>query len=304
MALFEYLYIPLGSSVWTETEGDLRISLLNRVQGVFLFKDKMEKITVPMIREQKGRAKITMLTAYDYIFANIIDSEGIDIILVGDSVGTTMLGYPNTIPVTTEEMIHHTKAVVKGTKKALVVIDMPFMSYQESIEKARYNAGRMMKETMAGAVKLEGGMNMKDTIKALVDIEIPVMGHVGLTPQSIHRMGGYKVQGKGKDAEKLIQDAKAVEEAGAFSVVLECVPRRLAKEITDMLTIPTIGIGAGPDCDGQVLVIHDLLGLSGDFRPKFVKRYLNLREDIGKAVKEYIKEVKEGSFPSDTHSFH
>lgn len=264
----------------------------------------MEKITAPVIREKKAGDKITMLTAYDFIFAGILDKEGIEIILVGDSVGTTLLGYPNTIPVTIEEMIHHTKAVVRGTKNALVVIDMPFMSYQEGIEQAKRNAGRMMKETLAGAVKLEGGVHMKDTIKALTDIDIPVMGHVGLTPQSIHRMGGYKVQGKGKDAERLIDDAKAVEEAGAFSIVLECVPRGLAKEITGMLKIPTIGIGAGPDCDGQVLVIYDLLGLSGDFRPKFVKRYIDLKENITKAVRSYIYEVKRGVFPDDNHSFH
>lgn len=264
----------------------------------------MEQITVPFIKEQKGKRKLTMLTAYDAIMASILDEQGVDMILVGDSVGTTILGYPNTLPVTVEEMIHHTRAVVKGTKNALVIIDMPFMSYQEGIEQARRNAGRMMKESLAGAVKLEGGVNMKDTIKAIVDIDIPVMGHVGLTPQSIHRMGGYKVQGKGKDAEKLIQDALSVQEAGAFSIVLECVPRELAKEITQMLKIPTIGIGAGPECDGQVLVIYDLLGLSGDFRPKFVKRYANLKEEIERAVKTYIKEVKEGSFPDDSHSFH
>ncbi|MCX7966829.1 MAG: 3-methyl-2-oxobutanoate hydroxymethyltransferase [Syntrophorhabdaceae bacterium] len=264
----------------------------------------MEHITVPYIKEQKGKRKLIMLTAYDYITASILDEQGIDMILVGDSVGTTMLGYPNTIPVTVEEMIHHTKAVVKGTKNALVIIDMPFMSYQEGIEQAKRNAGRMMKESLAEAVKLEGGQNMKDTIKAIVDIDIPVMGHIGLTPQSIHRMGGYKVQGKGKDAEKLIQDALSVEEAGAFAIVLECVPRDLAKEITQMLKIPTIGIGAGPDCDGQVLVIYDLLGLSGDFRPKFVKKYANLKEEIARAVKAYMDEVKEGIFPDDSHSFH
>ncbi len=178
------------------------------------------------------------------------------------------------------------------------------MSYQESLEQARRNAGRMIKESGAEAVKLEGGVKMKDVIRALVDIEIPVMGHIGLTPQSIHRMGSYKVQGKGEEAEALIKDAKAVEEAGAFSVVLECVPRKLAKEITDMLSIPTIGIGAGPDCDGQVLVIHDLLGLFGEFRPKFVKSYLNIRQEMETAIKSFIEEVKEGVFPDDTHSFH
>jgi len=178
------------------------------------------------------------------------------------------------------------------------------MSYQESIEQAKRNAGRMFKESGAEAVKLEGGVTMKDTIKAIVDMDVPVCAHIGLTPQSIHRMGGYKVQGKGKDVERLIEDAKAVEAAGAFMVVLECVPRQLAKEITEMLSIPTIGIGAGPDCDGQVLVIHDLLGLLGDFRPKFVKQYRNLTEDIDKAVKEYIDEVTSGTFPDDSQSFH
>jgi len=264
----------------------------------------LEKVTVPIFRERKGKEKLTMLTAYDYAFASIVDQTGIDSILVGDSVGNTVLGYPSTIPVTVEEMIHHTKAVTRGAQKALIIIDMPFMSYHESIEQARRNAGRMIKETSADAVKLEGGARMREVIRALVDIEIPVMGHIGLTPQSVNRMGGYKVQGKGKEAEGLIRDAKAVEEAGAFSVVLECVPRKLAKEITEMLTIPTIGIGAGPDCDGQVLVIHDLLGLFGGFRPKFVKKYLNMREQIDSAIKNYIEEVRGGVFPDDSHSFH
>ncbi len=264
----------------------------------------MDKVTVPIFRERKGKEKLTMLTAYDYTFANVVDSAGIDSILVGDSLGNVMLGYPNTIPVTVDEMIHHTKAVTKGTKRALVVIDMPFMSYHESIEQAKRNAGRMMKESGADAVKLEGGVRMKEAIKALVDIEIPVMGHIGLTPQSIHRMGSYKVQGKGKEAAALIKDAKAVEEAGAFSVVLECVPRQLAKEITDMLSIPTIGIGAGPDCDGQVLVIHDLLGLLGEFRPKFVKTYINIRQEMDTSIKNFIEEVRAGAFPDDAHSFH
>ncbi|MCX5817347.1 MAG: 3-methyl-2-oxobutanoate hydroxymethyltransferase [Proteobacteria bacterium] len=261
----------------------------------------MEKITVPVVRARKGKEKLTMLTAYDYVFANIMDNAGIDMILVGDSVGSVLLGYPNTIPVTVEEMIHHTKPVVKGAKKALIVIDMPFMSYHESIEQAKRNAGRMIKESGAEAVKLEGGKRMKEVIKAISDIDIPVMGHIGLTPQSVHSMGGYKVQ---KEEERLMEDAKAVEEAGAFAIVLECVPRDISKKITETLSIPTIGIGAGPDCDGQVLVIHDLLGLLGDFRPKFVKTYLNLRADMDKAIKGYIEEVKGGTFPDDSHSFH
>ena len=264
----------------------------------------MEKVAVPTIKGRKGKEKISMLTAYDYAFSTIVDAAGVDIILVGDSVGNVMLGYPNTLPVTVEEMIHHTKAVVKGVHRSLVVIDMPFMSYQESIEQARRNAGRMIKESGAECVKLEGGTRMKNVISALVDIDIPVMGHIGLTPQSVHRMGGYKVQGKGAAEQMLIDDAKAVEEAGAFSVVLEGVPRDLAKRITEMLTIPTIGIGAGPDCDGQVLVLHDVLGMAGKFRPKFVKTYVNLGELIEKAVKEYIEEVKSGAFPDDSHSFH
>jgi 3-methyl-2-oxobutanoate hydroxymethyltransferase len=264
----------------------------------------MEKITVPAIKDRKGKAKITMLTAYDYAFSGILDAAGIDIILVGDSVGNVMLGYPNTLPVTIDEMIHHTKAVVKAAQRSLVVIDMPFMSYQESIEQARRNAGRMIKESGAECVKLEGGTRMKDVISALVDIDIPVMGHIGLTPQSVHRMGGYKVQGKGAAEQMLIDDAKAVEEAGAFSVVMEGIPRDVARRITEMLTIPTIGIGAGPDCDGQVLVLHDALGMMGQFRPKFVKTYVNLKEHIEKAVKEYIEEVTNGAFPDDSHSFH
>jgi 3-methyl-2-oxobutanoate hydroxymethyltransferase len=264
----------------------------------------MEKVTVPVVRERKGGRKLSMLTAYDYVFADIVDNAGVDIILVGDSVGTTLLGYANTIPVTVDEMIYHTKAVARATKHALVVIDMPFMSYQESIEQAKRNAGRMLKESGAEVVKLEGGVNMKEVIRAMVDVEIPVMAHIGLTPQSIHRMGGYKVQGKGEAAEALMRDAKAVEEAGAFSVVLECVPRQLAKEITEILSIPTIGIGAGPDCDGQVLVIHDLLGLLGQFRPKFVKTYMNMRQDMDTAVKKYIEELTDGTFPDDARCFH
>ena len=272
--------------------------------GLFYWGLGLEKVTVPIFKQRKGKEKLTMLTAYDYAFASIVDQAGIDSILVGDSVGNTMLGYPSTIPVTVEEMIHHTKAVTRGAQNALIVIDMPFMSYHESIEQAKRNAGRMIKESGADAVKLEGGVRMKDVIKTLVDIEIPVMGHIGLTPQSINRMGGYKVQGKGKEAEGLIEDAKAVEEAGAFSVVLECVPRKLAQEITEMISIPTIGIGAGPECDGQVLVIHDLLGLLSGFRPKFVKKYLDMREQMDAAIKSYIEEVRGGTYPDDSHSFH
>ncbi len=261
----------------------------------------MKKITVPEIQRMKERGeKITMLTAYDAPMAEIIDESGIDMILVGDSVGTVIAGYPNTLPVTVEEMIYHTKAVCRKVKRALVVIDMPFMSYQVSIEEAKRNAGRMIKESGAEAVKIEGGISVKDVVKAIVDIDIPVVGHIGLTPQSIHKFGGYKIQ---RQREKLLEDAKAIEEAGAFAIVLECVPEEIAKEITETLTIPTIGIGAGRYCDGQVLVIHDLLGMLGDFRPKFVKRYVDLRSIISKAVKEFIEEVKTGAFPTEEHIF-
>jgi 3-methyl-2-oxobutanoate hydroxymethyltransferase len=261
----------------------------------------MKKITVPEIQRMKERGeKITMLTAYDAPMAEIIDECGIDMILVGDSVGTVISGYPNTLPVTVEEMIYHTKAVCRKVKRALVVIDMPFMSYQVSIEEAKRNAGRMIKESGAEAVKIEGGVSVKDIVKAIVDIDIPVVGHIGLTPQSIHKFGGYKIQ---RQREKLLEDAKAIEEAGAFAIVLECIPEEIAKEITETLTIPTIGIGAGRYCDGQVLVIHDLLGMLGDFRPKFVKRYVDLRSIISKAVKEFIEEVKTGAFPTEEHIF-
>lgn len=265
----------------------------------------MGKITILDLQRMKDeREKITMLTAYDYPTARILDSCGVDIILVGDSVGNVILGEENTLPVSVEEMIHHTKAVTRGAKDSLVVIDMPFMSYQISTQDAKRNAGRMIKESGAEAVKLEGGTNMEDTIRAITDIDIPVMAHIGLTPQSVHRMGGYRVQGKeDKQREKLIEDALAVERAGAFSVVLEVIPSKLAHEITEKLKIPTIGIGAGVDCDGQVLVINDLLGLSGEFRPKFVKKYVHMEELISKAVKEYISEVRAEEFPGQEHSF-
>lgn len=248
--------------------------------------------------------KITMLTCYDYPTARIMDSCGIDVILVGDSAGVVISGYENTLPVTMEEMLYHTRAVVRANPKALVVADMPFMSYQISIPEARLNAGRMIKEGGAAAVKIEGGTNIAATIKAIVDIDIPVVGHVGLTPQSIHRMGGYRVQGKKLDqADRLFADAVAVEEAGAFAVVLEGIPKALAKRITESISIPTIGIGAGSDCDGQVLVIHDILGLCEKYSPKFVKRYADARVLISEAVTAYINDVKSGDFPLEEHSF-
>jgi 3-methyl-2-oxobutanoate hydroxymethyltransferase len=265
-----------------------------------------DKVTVPGITAMKEQGKkITMLTAYDTPFARILDQAGVDILLVGDSVGSVVAGYPNTLPVTIDEMIYHTRAVVRGAERSLVVIDMPFMSYQISTEDAKRNAGRMIKESGAEAVKLEGGFNMKETMEAIVAIDIPVMGHIGLTPQSVHQMGGFKVQGKVEEQkQKIMADAVAVEEAGAFSVVLECIPTELAQEITEQLSIPTIGIGAGVHCDGQVLVIHDLLGLLGDFRPKFVKSYVDLRTVISQAVEEYMDEVRKGKFPTEEHSFH
>lgn len=263
-----------------------------------------KKITVLDIQKMKddGR-KITMLTAYDYPFARILDSVGVDILLIGDSSGSVVAGYENTLPVTMEEMMYHTKAVARGRKRALLVADMPFMSYQVSIPDARRNAGRFLKEGGAEAVKIEGGIQVKDTIKAIVDIDIPVMAHIGLTPQSIHRMGGYKIQGKKEgQAEALLADALAVEEAGAFSVVLEGIPAVIAEKITRELRIPTIGIGAGAHCSGQVLVIHDLLGLSGR-KLKFARQYADLEKVMSEAVKNYIEDVRGGNFPSEEESF-
>jgi 3-methyl-2-oxobutanoate hydroxymethyltransferase len=248
--------------------------------------------------------RITMLTAYDCCMARILDECNLDIMLVGDSLGNVVLGFENTIPVTMADMLHHVQAVARGRQRAMVVADMPFMSYQVSIEDAKRNAGTLIKQGGAEAVKVEGGENMENVIRAMCDIDIPVMAHIGLTPQSIHRMGGYRVQGKGEhQRQKLIADALAVERAGAFAVVLEAIPAGLASEITRMLKIPTIGIGAGADCDGQVLVINDLLGLSGAFRPKFVKQYAQLEQTIKQAVAEYIDDVKTGRFPNEEHSF-
>ncbi|MDI6902567.1 MAG: 3-methyl-2-oxobutanoate hydroxymethyltransferase [Methanocellales archaeon] len=263
---------------------------------------RRDKITVPRLMEMKRSGKkITMLTAYDYPLAEILDEAGIDILLVGDSLGNVILGYENTIPVTMEDIIHHTKAVSRGVKNALVVSDMPFMSCF-SREEALRNAGRLI-QAGAEAVKLEGGLAFEDKIRALTEVGIPVMGHVGLMPQSIHQMGGYKVQGRTPEAaKKILNDAKAVERVGAFSIVLEGMPSNLAKKITEELKIPTIGIGAGAHCDGQVLVTHDLLGFY-DFAPRFVKRYANLRKVILEASKEYKKEVEEGTFPTDRHIY-
>jgi 3-methyl-2-oxobutanoate hydroxymethyltransferase len=254
---------------------------------------------------KKEGKKITMLTAYDYPMALLEDRAGIDIILVGDSLGMTVLGYMNTLPVTMDEMIHHTKAVTRGAKYALIIGDMPFMSYNTSERDAVLNAGRFMKEGGADAVKLEGGIGVKDIVKALVKAGIPVMGHIGLTPQTISMLGGFKVQGKdAQAAQKIIDDALQLEDAGAFSVLLEAIPAPIAKRITERLNVPTIGIGAGVHCDGQVLVVHDMLGLFDRFTPKFAKQYVNLSELMFKAFESYREEVSKGTFPTDQHSFH
>ena len=262
------------------------------------------KWTVPRIRALKGKGKVVSLTAYDFATGRLVDEAGIQLVLVGDSLGMTVLGYEDTIPVTMEDMLHHTAAVARGARHALVVADMPFLSYQVSIEQAVLNAGRFIKEANAGAVKIEGGAFRAPTIRTLVENGIPVLGHIGLTPQSIHAMGGYKVQGKtAEDAQQILADAKAIEEAGVFAMVLEGMPAPLASEITAAVGVPTIGIGAGPGCDGQVLVVNDLLGLYGEFKPKFVKRYTNLGPEIRNAFAQYKKEVEDGSFPGPENSY-
>jgi len=263
------------------------------------------KNTAITFREAKAKGeKITMLTAYDYSMAKIIDNSGINGILVGDSVGMVCLGYEDTISVTMEDMIHHTRAVARGTENALVVADMPFMSYQTSVYDAVFNAGRLMKEGRAQCVKLEGGVDMCDRIEAITKASIPVMAHIGLTPQSVNSLGGFKVQGKSEEAAKeLIEAAKAVEKAGAFSVVLECVPAKLSEIISKEISIPTIGIGAGASCDGQILVYQDMLGMFNDFTPKFVKKYADLGATMTEAFKAYIEDVSKGIFPALEHVF-
>ncbi|MCZ6670044.1 MAG: 3-methyl-2-oxobutanoate hydroxymethyltransferase [Acidobacteria bacterium] len=263
------------------------------------------KITVPAILDRKNRGrKITMLTAYDFQMASLLDQTGIDILLVGDSLATVVLGYDNSLPVTMEEMLHHTRAVSRGTDRALLVADLPFLSFHLSIEETVRNAGRFLKEGGAQAVKLEGGVQRKNAIQALVAAEIPVMGHVGLTPQSIHRLGGYRVQGRSRNqARRLLEDAQAVEEAGAFAIVLEGIPGTLASVITRRLRIPTIGIGAGVGCDGQVLVTNDLLGMDGDRPPRFVRRFADLRAEIQAAVGRFLSEVEGGTFPSARETY-
>jgi len=271
------------------------------------------KITVPSILERKSAgssqnsspAKITCLTAYDYPTARLLDEAGVDILLVGDSLGMVVLGYESTLPVTMEEMLQCTRAVRRGTRHALLVADMPYGSYHDDPAEAVRHAIRFVKEAGAEAVKIEGGERRMELIARLVDAEIPVMGHIGLTPQSVNAFGGFRVQGKSEEAgEQLLRDARAVEAAGAFSIVLESIPRELAARITAKLKIPTIGIGAGPDCDGQVLVIHDLVGLSFGHKPKFARRYANVGEMISRAAAEYCRDVQQGSFPSDEESYH
>jgi 3-methyl-2-oxobutanoate hydroxymethyltransferase len=258
------------------------------------------RVTINQIKDMKPKGdKIVMLTAYDYSMAKLIDQAGIPLILVGDSLGMVVLGYESTIPVTMEEMLHHTKAVVRGTKQAMVIGDMPFMTYHISIEDALHNAARFIQEAGAQAVKLEGGVTVAEKVRRIVDCGIPVMGHIGLTPQSIHQFGGFKKQGKTPEAAaRLLEDAKAVEQAGAFAIVLETIPSDLGRLITDKTAIPTIGIGAGPACDGQVQVINDIIGSFSDFVPKHAKQYVKLTDIISKAVTQYRDEVKSGSFPS------
>ena len=264
----------------------------------------MKNTVITFQKAKEERKKISMLTAYDYSTAKLMDEAGVNSILVGDSLGNVMLGYKDTLSVTMEDMVHHGKAVSRGVKNALLIIDMPFMSYQASVYDAVTNAGRLVKEAGANAVKLEGGVSVCPQIKAIVDTSIPVIAHLGLTPQSIHAFGGFKVQGKDEAAaKKLLEDAKAVEADGAFALVLEGIPSKLAELITNELTIPTIGIGAGAVCDGQVLVYQDMLGMYSDFTPKFVKKYRDLHTEILGAFKDYIIEVQNKSFPAPEHTF-
>lgn len=263
-----------------------------------------KKLTIPDIKNRKNGTPISVMTAYDYPWAKLVDGAGIDIVLVGDSLGMVVLGYPDTVSVTMEEMIHHTKAAVRGVERALVVTDMPFGSYNSSIPAAINNATRMLKEGRADAVKIEGGVDMAATVAAIVRAGIPVQGHIGLTPQTATSLGGFKVQGKSAQAAKqLLEDARALEEAGCFSMVLEAIPAPLAEHITREVGIPTIGIGAGPACDGQVLVIHDLVGLYDRFTPKFVKQYAKISETVAAALVQYKAEVENRTFPTEAHSF-
>lgn len=267
------------------------------------------KVTVPDILKRKGGDPIVALTAYDFPFARIADQAGVDVLLVGDSLGMVVQGLDSTLPVTMDEIVYHSRMVARARRRALLVADLPFLSYQVSVADALLNAGRLIKEGAAEAVKLEGGVAVADTIRAIAAVDIPIMGHIGLTPQSVHRMGGHKVQGQRRgqgvgQRERVIEDALAVEDAGAFAVVLEGIPLDLAAEITERLTIPTIGIGAGVACDGQILVLHDALGLCENFSPKFAKRYANLWETARDGIAAYADEVRSRTFPTDAHSYH
>ena len=263
--------------------------------------NELRPFTVPDFLAARSRGhRITMLTAYDYTMARLLDSAGIDSLLVGDSLGMVVQGQPDSLGVTLDEMIYHTRLVMRGVRRALVVADMPFMTYQVSPQQALESAGRLLKEGGAHAVKLEGGVRSAAAVEAITRADIPLMGHIGLTPQSVRRLGGFKVQ---RDAEKLLDDARAIEAAGAFALVVECVPSEMAARVTEAVKIPTIGIGAGPRCDGQILVAHDVLGLFEDFRPRFVKPYADLGREIRQAVEAYCREVREGEFPDEAHGF-
>lgn len=266
---------------------------------------EIKRITTKSLSLMKKKGiKVTALTAYDFITANLLDGAGIDLILVGDSLSNVFQGNDTTLPVTMDEMIYHTKAVTKGVNRAMIVVDMPFMSYQLSVDEGFRNAGRIMKETSAGAVKLEGGERVAETIKKITAAGIPVMGHLGLTPQSIHQFGSYRERGKDKhEAEEILKDAKVIEEAGAFAIVLEKIPGMLAKRVSESVLIPTIGIGAGVHCDGQILVTPDMLGLNVDFHPRFVRHYAKLAEEINSGVKKYINDVRKQQFPTQEESY-
>ncbi|PAU93620.1 3-methyl-2-oxobutanoate hydroxymethyltransferase [Aliifodinibius salipaludis] len=267
--------------------------------------DRPKKVTTQTVVEMKQQSeKISMLTAYDYTMARIVDQAGIEVILVGDSASNVMAGHDTTVPMTMEHMIYHASCVVRGVETALVIADLPFMSYQVTAEEALENAGRMMKEAGVHGVKLEGGKPVVETIAKIVEAGIPVMGHLGLTPQSIYKFGTYKVRATEKtEAEQLIEDAKSLEEAGCFSIVLEKIPADLAKKVTEAISIPTIGIGAGPECDGQVLVTHDMLGLNKEFKPRFLRRYDDMHSSMTNAVQQYIRDIKSGGFPNENEQY-
>ena len=276
----------------------------NSINGNGAHKKTRKKVTTATVRARKGGKKITSVTAYDYPTAKLVDDADVDVILVGDSLGMVVLGYPDTTKVTLGDMVHHTRAVSRAKPKALLVADLPFLSFGVSVRDTILNAGRLIQEGCAEAVKLEGGVRVKDEIRAVVDSQIPVMGHVGLTPQSVHAFGGFKVQGKtDAGADQVLRDAVAVQEGGAFSLVLEGIPAALGARVTQEVDIPTIGIGAGPDCDGQVLVTHDMLRLFSDFTPKFVRVYADVGQMTTEAVERYCREVREGAFPAEEHCF-